>query len=73
MTNIKQKDAALSTCIAKKAEIDPMLARLSALSDDHFHCTPDESNWGHVGTLAHYAGLLKQITDSAFHEGEFAE
>jgi len=25
---------------------------------------------GHVGTLKHYAGLLRQITDSAFKEGE---
>jgi hypothetical protein len=73
MTNIKQKEAALSAFIARKAEIDAMLARLSALSDDHFDCAPDEINWGHVGTLAHYASLLKQITDSAFHEGEFAE
>jgi hypothetical protein len=28
--------------------------------------------WGHVGTLKHYAGLLRQITDSAFKEGEHA-
>ena len=27
---------------------------------------------GHVGTLKHYAGLLRQITDSAFKEGEHA-
>jgi hypothetical protein len=73
MTNIKQKETALNAFIAKKAEIDAMLARLTALSDDHFNSTPDEINWGHVGTLAHYASLLKQVTDSAFHEGEFAE
>ena len=73
MTNGKQNEAALSAFIARKAEIDAMLARLSALSDDHFECTPEEINWGHVGTLAHYASLLKQITDAAFHEGEFAE
>ena len=72
MTNSKQ-EAALSAFIAKKAEIDTMLARLSALSDDHFSYTPEEINWGHVGTLANYASLLKQITDSAFKEGEFAE
>ena len=73
MTNGKQNEAALSAFIARKAEIDAMLARLSALSDDHFECTPEEINWGHVGTLAHYASLLKQITDAAFREGEFAE
>ncbi len=64
---------ALDAYIARKAEIDTMLARLTALSDDHFNVSPDEVNWGHVGTLAHYAELLKRITDSAFKEGEHAE
>jgi hypothetical protein len=47
-----------------------MLARLTALSNDHFETNPDEINWGDVGTLNHYAGLLLQITGSAFGEGE---
>ncbi|WP_295143844.1 hypothetical protein [uncultured Reyranella sp.] len=64
---------ALDAYIAKKSEIDTMLARLTALSEDHFNTAPDEINWGHVGTLAHYAELLKRITDSAFREGEHAE
>ena len=64
---------ALDAYIARKAEIDTMLARLKALSDDHFNVGSDEINWGHVGTLAHYAELLKRITDSAFKEGEHAE
>ena len=65
--------AALDAYIAKKIEIDTMLARLKALSDDHFGVAPDEVDWGHVGTLAHYAELLKRITDSAFREGEYVE
>jgi len=73
MSHTRRNDAALSAFISKKAEIDAMLARLAALSDDHFHCSPDEINWGHVGTLAHYASLMKQITDAAFNEGEFSE
>ena len=64
---------ALDAYIARKAEIDAMLARLKALSDDHFNVAPDEINWSHVSTLAHYAELLKRITDSAFKEGEHAE
>ncbi len=64
---------ALDAYIAHKAEIDTMLARLKALSDDHFNVSPDDIDWGHVGTLAHYAELLKRITDSAFKEGEHAE
>ena len=64
---------ALDAYIAKKMEIDTMLDRLKALSDDHFNVAPDEINWSHVGTLAHYAELLKRITNSAFKEGEHAE
>ena len=65
-----QNDKALDAFIAAKAEIDVMLERLKALSDDHFETHPDEINWGHVGTLNHYASLLRQITDAAFKEGE---
>ena len=69
----RNKEAALTAFLGKKAEIDEMLARLQALSDDHFNSHLDEINWGDIGTLEHYAGLLKRITDSAFGEGEYAE
>ena len=67
--NSKARDAFVSA----KFEIDAMLDRLATLSADHFDIHPDEINWGHVGTLNHYASLLRQITDSAFREGEHAE
>ena len=76
MTNrraIASNDKALDAFLVAKIEIDAMLDRLKALSDDHFETHPDEINWGHVGTLNHYASLLRQITDSAFKEGEHAE
>lgn len=68
-----QKRNALDAFLARKSEIDTALERLQALSNDHFNAHPDEINWGHVGDLSHYAELLKQITDSAFKEGEHAE
>ena len=71
--NNRCSDQALAAFVSKKAEIDTMLARLQALSDDHFGWTPDEINWAHVGTLGHYAELLKRISDSAFNEGEHAD
>ncbi|MGI1678996.1 MAG: hypothetical protein K6L75_09715 [Cellvibrionaceae bacterium] len=67
------KQNALDAFLARKSEIDTALERLQALSNDHFNAHPDEINWGHVGDLGHYAELLKQITDSAFNEGEHAE
>lgn len=64
---------AIAAFIARKTEIDRMLDRLKALSDEHFEVDPETLHWGHVGNLEHYAGLLKRITDAAFKEGEHAE
>lgn len=69
----KTNDAALDAFIAAKIEIDGMLARLVAHSADHFGYSPDEVNWGHVGTLDHYRDRLREITDMAFREGEHAD
>lgn len=68
----KTNAAALDAFIAAKAEIDAMLARLAANSADHFGYSPDEVNWGHVGTLNHYRARLREINDMAFREGEHA-
>ncbi len=65
--------AALDAFIAAKTEIDATLQRITALSADHFNAHPDEVNWGHVGTLNHYRAKLREITDMAFREGEYAE
>ena len=40
--NTKAFDAFMTT----KFQIDAMLDRLKALSDDHFETHPDEINWG---------------------------
>ena len=64
---------ALDAFIARKTEIDEMLARIQGLSDDHFNVHPGDVHWGHVGDLAHYAEQLREITNAAFQEGEHAE
>ena len=63
---------ALDAFIAAKSEIDAMLARLKALSDDHFNTDPDSVNWADVGSLNHVRARLREITDMAFSEGEHA-
>ncbi len=70
--NTRSNQDALAAFVQKKAEIDAMLARLQALSEDHFGLGPDEVTWGHVTSLADYAELLKRITERAFKEGEYA-
>lgn len=63
------RPTAINAFIARKAEIDTMLARIQELSESHFNADPDKVDWAHVGTLDYYAELLKRITDSAFNEG----
>ena len=70
MTNAR---TAIDAFISAELEIDDMLERLRALSDDHFNGNPDEINWADVGTLDHYRAKLREICDSAFHEGEYAK
>jgi len=67
---IRSNQDALAAFVSKKAEIDAMLTRLQALSDDHFGYSPDEVTWAHVGSLEHCAELLKRISDTSFSEGE---
>ena len=59
-------DKALDAFIGKKAEIDAMLARLQALSDDHFNFDPGAVNWGSVGSISSVASDLRKITDFLF-------
>lgn len=73
MKRYKDNSGAVDAFIAKKAEIDTMLARLANLSADHFNAEPETLHWGHVGNLEFYVSLLKRVTDSAFREGEHAE
>lgn len=63
---------ALDAFLTAKAHFDTMLSQLKTLSDDHFETHPEEITWAEVGTLNHYVGLLQQITDSAFNEGEYS-
>ena len=66
-------DKALESFLATKRLIDDLLTRIQTLSADHFDTDPDGVHWGDVGTLNHYSILLRQITDIAFSEGEFAK
>jgi len=72
-SRIRNNDKALAAFIARKGEIDNMLTRLQTLSEEHFNADPEDINWGHVGDLADMATKLREITDRAFGEGEYAE
>ncbi|MCF6317563.1 MAG: hypothetical protein L3J30_15110 [Marinosulfonomonas sp.] len=68
----RSNDKALAAFLTRKAEIDTMLVRLQALSDEHFEANPDDIHWGHVGDLADISKNLREICDRAFQEGEYS-
>jgi hypothetical protein len=72
MRETKYNSQALAAFMARKAEIDTILDRLTALNSDHFSRAPDRVTGGDVGTLASYVTGLHEISDAAFHEGEHA-
>lgn len=72
-TQSKARATAIDAFLTVRFEIDTVLDRLKSLSEDHFNTNPDEIHWGHVGTLEHTFAKLREICDSAFHEGEYAK
>jgi hypothetical protein len=72
-TRWKAEQAALDAFLAKKAEIDTILARLAALSENNFNLHPNKIGTGDVGILEYYASILRRVSDMAFREGECAE
>jgi len=64
MTNPpKSNEAALAAFMAGKTEIDALLARITAASDDHFGTSPERVTWGDAGSLGFVAERLKEITE----------
>jgi hypothetical protein len=55
---------AMNAFIARRAEIQDLLARLTDASDDHFGADPYAIDWGHVGTLDSMAASLRDIVEN---------
>lgn len=62
-------EQALDAFLAAKAEIDRLLAELAALSADHFHASPEEITWSHVGSANHIRERLQEIANFATGKG----
>lgn len=72
-TSGRTSDSALAAFVARKDEFDSLLVRLQRLTDDFFGIGPDAVTWGHVTELADYCRKLREVTDQAYQEGEYAE
>ena len=62
-TTSKTNDAALAAFMAGKAEIDALLARIAAASEDHFGTNPERVSWAGAGSLGFVTERLKEITE----------
>jgi hypothetical protein len=71
MSEKTNHEKAQDAFIAKKGQIDTILARLQKLSADHFELDPDKVDWGDVGTIGHVLEYLQEASDFIFHEGEY--
>ncbi len=63
ITTPKTNDAALAAFMEGKAEIDTLLARIAAASNDHFGMNPERVTWGDAGSLGFVTERLKEITE----------
>jgi len=68
-----KNEKALGAFIAKIAEAQKLLEELQNFTDDHMGSSPDEINYGHVGSAGYLVEKLTELTDWAFQRGEYAE
>jgi len=59
----RNQHEALAAFVSRKAEIDALLARITATSADHFGRDPDEGTWADEGSLGHVEQKLREIAD----------
>ena len=67
------KETALGRFMEQIAEMNERLAELQEFADEHLGYSPDDINWGHVGTAGFFLERLTELTDCAFKRGEYAE
>lgn len=58
-----EKHTAQDAFIARKNEIDALLARITAASENHFGANPDAIHWGDTGSLDHAASKLRDLAE----------
>jgi len=57
-----KNEKALDAYIATITEINAKLAALTEQTENHLGYSPEEINWGHVGTAKHILEQLAEIT-----------
>ena len=68
-----KNEKALGAFMAKIAEAQSLLAELQAHVDDHMGASPEEINYGHVGSVGYMVEKLAELTDWALGRGEHTQ
>ena len=68
-----KNEKALGAFMAKIAVAHTLLAELQAHVDDHMGASPEEINYGHVGSAGYMVEKLTELTDWALGRGEYAQ
>jgi len=68
-----KNEKALGAFMAKITEAQTLLAELQAHVDDHMDASPEEINFGHVGSAGYMVKKLTELTDWALRRGEYVE
>jgi hypothetical protein len=67
------KPTALDVYMAAHAEALALVERIHAAIENHdISPAPEQINWSHVGDISHTRGMLQEVSDSLFLEGEHA-
>jgi hypothetical protein len=63
-------ETALDRFIGIIGETDDRLEELKTFFDEHMKYSPEDINWGHVGTATHFLERLTELTDIVYKRGE---
>lgn len=67
------KPTALDAYMAAHADALVLVERIAAAIENHdISPAPEQINWSHVSDISHTRGMLQEISDSLFCEGEYA-
>jgi hypothetical protein len=69
----KTKPTALDAYMAAHAEALALIERIAAAIENHdISPAPEQINWSHVSDINRTRGMLQEVSDSLFAEGEYA-
>ena len=65
MKNVDGNEKALDEFIGTMAALEEKLDALKAHIENHMDTSPEEINWGHVGSAKHLLQLIKEASEFA--------